>query len=103
MTVQNNPTIVAHTPGARTLSLTHVGNAYAGTIDSTAQFATAPHTITAGASQYTLTISGHFIVSGFDATVHVGVRQPSAPQTCSYLVHWVGVKDGRPNVLEGHR
>jgi hypothetical protein len=99
VTVQNNPTVVTHSPRAHTLSLTHAGNAYPGTIDSTARFATAPTTISGGGSQYTLTINGQFTRTGFDADVPVDVQQPQTPQTCSYLVHWVGTKDGAPNTI----
>lgn len=99
VTVQNNLTAVTHSPGTHTLSLTHAGNTYPGTIDSTARFATSPTTISGGGSQYTLTISGQFTLTGFDASVQVDVVQPTAPQSCSYLVHWIGTKDGSPNTI----
>lgn len=99
VTVQNNPTVVTHSPGAHTLSLTHAGHAYPGTIDSIARFATPPTTISGGGSQYTLTITGQFTLTGFAADVQVDVHQPQTPQTCSYLVHWVGTKDGAPNTI----
>jgi hypothetical protein len=99
VTVQNNPTVVSHSPGASTLSLTHAGNAYPGTIESTARFATTPTIISGGGSQYTLTINGQFTLTGFDASVQVDVQQPTPPQSCSYLVHWIGTKDGSPNTI----
>src|ERR1700687_1411125 len=45
VTVQDTPTVVTHSPGASTLSLTHANNTYQGTISSTAQFSTTPTTI----------------------------------------------------------
>jgi hypothetical protein len=97
--VQNNPTVVTHPPGAHTLVLAHAGNAYPGTVDSTARFATAPKAISGGGSKYTLTINGQFTLTGFDASVLVDIQRPTAPQMCSYLVHWVGTKDGLPNSI----
>lgn len=98
VTVQDNPTEVAQVPGAHTLSLTHANNAYPGVIDSTAHF-TAAGTLTSGGSRYTITISGQFSARGFDASVQVDVQQTTAPQSCSYLVHWVGTKSGSPNTF----
>lgn len=92
--VQNNPTIVAHTPGALSLSLTHVGNAYPGTVDNTGNFMAMGNSA-GGAS--TLTITGRFSSTGFDATV--SVLQNIGPTSCTYFVHWVGTKEGAPNTF----
>jgi len=92
--VQNNPTVVAHTPGAQTLSLTHVGNVYPGTVDNTGHFM-AMGTTSGGNS--TLTITGQFSRTGFDAMV--SVLQNIGPAQCTYFVHWVGTKDGAPNTF----
>jgi hypothetical protein len=89
--VQNNPTTVTHTPGAQTLSITHVSINATGTIDSTAHFSTNPTTV----SSFTVTITGQFTVRGFDATVTLTQAQPA----CQYMVHWVGTKDGAPNTI----
>src|SRR5260370_41535608 len=90
-TVQNNPTVVAHTPGALSLSLTHVGNSYPGTVDNSGHFmAMGP---SAGGVS-TLSITGQFSRPGFDATVDV--TQNIGPAQCTYTVHWVGTKDGAP-------
>jgi hypothetical protein len=99
VTVQNNVTTIAQTPGALTLSLTHAGNKYDGTVDSLGRFSTATSTITSGASKYAITVTGQFNATGFDATVQVGVEQPTAPTTCAYLVHWVGTRAGAANSL----
>lgn len=92
--VQNNPTVVAHTPGALSLSLTHVGNVYPGTVDNTGHFM-AMGTTSGGNS--TLTITGQFSRTGFDAMV--SVLQNIGPAHCTYFVHWVGTKDGAPNTF----
>ena len=99
VTVQDNPTLVTHTPGARVLALTHAGHPYQGTIDSAARFATTPTTLSVRGGQFTLTIDGQFKRSGFDATVEVDVRQSMTPQQCLYFVHWVGRRDGPPNTI----
>jgi hypothetical protein len=101
VSVQNNLTVVAHSPGAHTLSLTHAGKTYPGTIDSnsTASFATRPTTMWGGGSQYTLRINGQFTLKGFEAFARVDVQQATPPQRCSYLVHWIGTKEGSPNTI----
>jgi hypothetical protein len=99
VTVEDGPTTVTHTPGARTLSLAHAGNAYVGSVDDSGRFATPTATISASGSRYRLTIVGRFSRTGFDARVHVAVQQPAPPPTCAYNVHWVGAKNGPPNTL----
>ena len=95
--VQNNPTVVAHTPGVQTLSLTHVGNVYPGTVDNTGHFTTTPTTVSGGGVSSVLTITGQFSRTGFDATVNV--VQTIGSTSCTYMVHWVGTKDGAPNTF----
>src|SRR2546429_9937547 len=36
--VANNPTVVAHSPGATSLTLTHAGNTYSGTVTTAGAF-----------------------------------------------------------------
>jgi len=91
VTVQDNPTIVTHNPGAQTLSIRHVSINAAGTIDSTAHFSTDPTMV----SGFTVTITGQFSLTGLDATVTLTQAQPP----CQYMVHWVGTKDGAPNTI----
>ena len=87
-TVANNPTVVAQTPGSTSLTLTHAGFTYAGTVDLGGSF-TVPATAVNGTTQ--VSITGRFNMSGFTATVHV-------QQTgCAYDVNWVGNKRGSPN------
>ena len=90
VTVQNAVTTVAHAPGAHTLSLTHAGNTYTGTIEDDGRFSTTPKVLTGGGSQFTITIAGKFTLDAFTATVRVDQTAP-AP-ACFYLVDWAGVK-----------
>ena len=98
--VQNNPTVVAHAPGAATLSLTHAGTSYSGTVTnnsgdvSPAGAFSVPAT-DVGAGAFTISIAGQFTATGFTATVHVVQHQPS----CQYDVSWVGTKSGPPNTF----
>jgi hypothetical protein len=87
-TVANNPTVVAHSPGAMSLTLTHAGNTYSGTVTTAGAF-TVPATSVGGGTQ--VSIAGQFSSNGFTATTHV-------QQTgCAYDVSWVGAKQGPPN------
>jgi hypothetical protein len=107
--VENNTTTVMHWPGAQTLSLTHAGFTYDGTIDEMhccvgsreylAHFSTTPKTISRGANQFTIAISGQFNRTGFDAWVRVDVAYSSPPATCGYTLIWVGTKSGLPNTI----
>lgn len=101
VTVQDNLTTVAHTPGAATLSLSHAGNTFRGTVDSTGHFTTTPTTINAGSNRFVLTIDGRFSRTGLNALVEVDVSQSSNPRNCSYVVDWTATKTGEPNVLPG--
>jgi hypothetical protein len=92
VTVEDAVTTVAQTPGSHTLSLTHAGNTYTGTVEDDGRFSTQPKTLTSGSSQFTITIAGQFSPSGFTATVQVDVTQTGPPPTCSYQVSWVGTK-----------
>ena len=92
------PATVAHTPGATTLSLSHVGQTYSGTVDSRGAFQTAPRAITVGSSTDTVAISGTFTTTGFDATVTVDAAHAGV-QPCAYSVRWLAAKQGTPNVI----
>jgi len=89
VTVQDNPTAVAHAPGSHTLALTHAGTAYEGTVADDGSFTTQPKNVSAGGSSFTITITGTFDRQGFQAQVRV---EQTAPSACSYLVDWVGLK-----------
>jgi hypothetical protein len=97
--VEDAVTTVSHVPGSATLSLGHAGNTYAGTVEASGHFTTTPKTLIDGTSRFTLTISGQFQRTGFEATVHVAVTQAGPPTACSYDVRWEGTKDGPPNNL----
>ena len=91
--VRDNPTVVAHTPGAEALSLTHAGTTYSGTLAPSGAFAVPATPVGGGA--FTISIAGQFTATGFTATVHVVQQQPS----CAYDVSWVGTKSGAPNTF----
>jgi hypothetical protein len=90
--VQNNPTTVSQTPGSASLSLTHAGNTFLGTVDRTGHFST-PALLVGG--KFNLSITGQFSRTGFEATVQVDQLSPP----CGYKVHWVGTKNGSPNTF----
>ena len=98
ITVQNNPTTVAHTSGATTLTLTHAGNSYTGTLQASGAFSTTPKAVGTG-EVHTLTIAGQFSTTGFTAVVAVDVQRTTAPLTCHYDVQWVGTKQGGANTI----
>jgi hypothetical protein len=95
VTVQDNPTTVAQTPASHALTLTHAGVTYEGTVEDDGAFATQPEIVSAGGSQFTITIEGQFSPQGFTATVRVDQTAP-AP-ACFYLVDWVGLKQTGSN------
>jgi hypothetical protein len=94
VTVQDNPTTVVQTPGSHTLTLTHAGITYDGTVQDDGTFTTQPKSVSAGGSQFTISIQGQFSPQGFTATVRV---DQTAPTTCFYLVDWNAVKQAGAN------
>jgi len=98
--VQSFTTTVSHTPGASTLTLTHNGNAYSGTVQRNGSFTTTPKAVGGGGETHTLTISGSFTTTAIDATVTADVQRTGSPN-CQYTVKWVGPKRGEPNVIPG--
>ncbi len=100
ITVASMPTVVSHTPGAAELTLTHAGHGYAGTVGDDGTFATEPEPVGPPAEQHTLTITGTFSITGFEATVEAAVTRDGTAD-CDYSVSWVGTKSGEPNVIPG--
>ncbi len=96
ITVQSNPTTVTQIPGSTSLTVTHAGNAYQGSVATNGSFATVPTLVGGLSNQSDITISGQFSAAGFDATVTVHQILPTA---CSYMVHWVGTKNGDLNTF----
>lgn len=94
--VQTFPTIVTHTPGASTLTVTHAGSVYTGTVSSDASFRTPAAPVVIGGVTYQLGIVGQFAVSAMDATVTV---QVGAQPPFQFSARWVGPKTGAPNVI----
>ncbi len=94
--VQTFPTSVTHTPGASTLTVSHAGSVYTGTVSSDASFRTPAAPFVISGVTYQIGIVGQFTVSALDATVTVqaGVQPP-----CQFTARWVGPKSGAPNVI----
>ena len=96
--VQDAVTTVGHSPGAASLTLTHAGLSYSGTVDSAGTFQTTPRTVVVSPARYDISLTGRFTVSGLEATVTV---EQTDPTSCTYAVEWVGSKSGSPNVIPG--
>lgn len=95
-TVQQHTTAVQHVPGATTLSLTHAGSTYTGTLNADGTFNTTPVTQVFDGISYTITITGEFTETTIDAEVQVDAgKQPP----CSFTARWAGPKTGAPNVI----
>jgi hypothetical protein len=90
--VQNRQTFVAQTPGSGSLTLTHAGNIYQGTVDGAADFTVPPTTVS---TAFVVSIAGKFSTTGFTAVVTVDPLHPP----CEYKVQWIGTKDGAPNTI----
>jgi hypothetical protein len=102
ITVQNMPTTVTHVAGATALSISHASLTWTGQVQTNGAFTTSSRSVTVGTDAvHTLTIAGTFSTTGFDATVTVTVTQTAAPQTCGYVVKWIGTKQGGPNTIPG--
>jgi hypothetical protein len=100
ITVQTFATMVAHSAGATTLTLTHASNTYAGTVQRNGSFSTTPKAVGGGGETHTLTIAGAFTTTAIDATV-TAVVQRTGQAECTYTVKWAGPKQGTPNVIPG--
>jgi len=94
VTVQDNPTAVAHAPASHALTLTHAGITYEGAVADDGSFTTQPESVSAGGSAFTITVTGTFDRQGFQARVRV---EQTAPSACSYLVDWVALKQEGAN------
>ena len=98
---QQFATTVTHTPGATTLTITHAGNAYTGTVQRNGAFTTSPKAFTGPGETHTLTIAGTFSTTAIDATVSADVQRTGSAN-CQYVVKWVGPKQGGGvNVIPG--
>ena len=84
VTVMDNPTTVVQTPGSHTLTLTHFGITYEGTVADDGTFSTQPENV----GGLAITITGRFDPQGFTASVRV---EQSAP-ACFYIVNWGGFR-----------
>ena len=100
VTIQTFPTTVAHTAGSTTLTVTHAGNSYTGTVQRNGTFVTTPKALGPATDTHTLTIAGTFSTTAIDATVTAVVQRPGSAN-CQYTVKWAGPKQGAPNVIPG--
>jgi len=100
ITVQTFPTTVTHTPGASTLTLTHAGNSYTGTVQRNGTFSTTARAVGGGTETHTLTIAGTFSTTAIDATVTADVQRTGSPN-CQYIVKWAGPRQSGVNVIPG--
>src|SRR5712671_5747385 len=82
--VHNASTIVAQNGSSPSVSLTHAGTTYAGTVSASGDFTVNATPVTNG----TVAMTGHFAGSAFNATVNVQQTSPA----CMYSVSWAGTK-----------
>lgn len=95
-TVEQHTTVVSHVPGGTTLSLTHAGSTYSGTLTADGAFSTPPVTQVFGGISYAISITGQFTETTIDALVLVEAgRQPP----CAFTARWAGPKSGDANVI----
>ncbi|MEO8275400.1 MAG: hypothetical protein ABI639_04230 [Thermoanaerobaculia bacterium] len=96
VTVQTQPTSIAHAVGATRFTLTHGSNTFAATLAANSSFLSDPLPLRdQDGSTLTVTISGQFTGSTFTATVRVDVRgRPTNPANCGYSVAWSGRRSG---------
>ncbi len=98
VTVQDNPTNVAHTAGSSTIALGHAGTQYDGVVQTTGHFSAGPKTLVIGAVTYVISMTGRFTTRGLTADITVQATPMSGP-VCGYKVTWTGTKQGGDNVI----
>ena len=74
--VQDAVTTVGHSPGATSLTLTHAGLSYSGTVDTAGNFQTSSRTVVVSPARYDISVTGRFTVSGLEAPVTVDADRP---------------------------
>ena len=94
--VQTFPTVVTHTVGSSSLTLSPGGSTYSGSVDSTGAFRSPEAPFTIGGTTYRIAITGTFTMTAMDATVTVA---PQITPACSFTARWQGPKSGPPNVI----
>ena len=95
-TVEQHTTVVSHVPGGTTLSLTHAGSTYSGTLTADGAFSTPPVTQVFDGISYAISTTGQFTETTIDALVLVEAgRQPP----CAFTARWAGPKSGDANVI----
>ena len=90
VTIKPGPTEIVLLPGD-SLSVTHAGQTYRGSVTREGSFTTAPRELAFGTTVYTIGITGRIHEKELTAVVTVGVREQGAAG-CSYSVNWTGRK-----------
>lgn len=99
VTVQTQPTTVAHTPAANRFSLQHGPTTFQGNVANDGTFVGDPLTANDGATALTINIQGRFTATGLTATVTVDENRPGSTPDCRYSVQWTGTKQGSANTF----
>jgi len=99
VTVRPAPTDIAHVPGETRFTLSHAALVCAGAVTADASFTTEPVAFQNSLGVSTVRIAGRFSTTGFDADTTVDLVRPAGAPACRYVVHWIGTKQGPPNVL----
>lgn len=90
--VQDNPTVVTHQSASGSVTFSHAGQTYAGTVTSTGSFTTTPKVVdVSDGFLYTISLTGQFGTSAFEADATVD-RASTASGTCRFVVHWAGTR-----------
>jgi hypothetical protein len=99
--VQDSRTVIQHAEGGTSISLTHAGNTYDGTVRPDGAFSTAGKALSIGDTTYDINIAGEFTGDGFRAFVTVGVRDPRRSAPCQYTVVWRAQRSAGLNMIPG--
>jgi hypothetical protein len=85
--VMDNPTTIEQTGHSTSITLTHAGTTWQGTIGADDVFFTGPQSVEVGADTHQISIQGLAEDDGFEARVSATV---TGARTCTYEVTWVG-------------
>jgi hypothetical protein len=88
VTIKPGPTEIVRLPGD-SLSVSHAGQTYRGSITREGNFTTTPKELVFGTTVYTIGITGRLLEKELTAVVTVSVREQGAAE-CRYTVNWTG-------------
>ena len=88
VTIKPGPTEITRLPGD-SLSVSHAGQTYLGSITREGNFTTAPKELVFGTTVYTIGITGLVQDKSLTAVVTVRVREQGEAE-CRYTVNWTG-------------